>query len=193
VKVSIDELFSKLKYVRLAEDTEIKPFDCENKKLNTFIETEAKVLLKVLGYTTTLLEIEDKTVAYYSLANDLLISHDGKELRRRFTGVKNKIHHELWELLLSQKHYPAVKIGRLAVHKDFQRSGIGSFMLNSLTESFLVKNKTGCQFLTVDALNTPCVTSFYKKNGFENLLENTTGDTMPMCKSLLKYLYNKQV
>ncbi len=36
---------------------------------------------------------------------------------------------------------------------------------------FIIKNKTGCRFLIVDAYNTPRVIKFYKKNKFILLTE----------------------
>ncbi len=70
--------------------------------------------------------------------------------------------------------YPAAKIGRLAVDKDFQDQGIGTFLIKSLVQSFIRKNKTGCQFITVDAINdnTQRTIKFYENNGFKYLTMN---------------------
>ena len=62
--------------------------------------------------------------------------------------------------------YPAAKIGRFAVDAEFQRKGYGTQILHLIIMSFLSKNKTGCQFLTVDALNNVDTIRFYEKNGF---------------------------
>jgi tRNA(Met) C34 N-acetyltransferase TmcA len=62
--------------------------------------------------------------------------------------------------------YPAAKIGRFAVNAEFQRSGYGAQILHLIIMSFLSENKTGCQFLTVDALNNVDTIRFYEKNGF---------------------------
>jgi Predicted P-loop ATPase fused to an acetyltransferase len=191
---SIEELIASKEVTlkQLSYDTELKPFDCGNDDLNEFLKKDAVKYLKVLSFTTFLLEADTHIVAYYSLANDLLRLEDNKEIRKWFEGVKNIVGHPSWTLLLNQKEFPAAKIGRLAVHKDWQRLGVGSFILNFLTESFLTRNKTGCQFLTVDALNNTNTTDFYQKNGFDFLVNNV-GYTVPMGKSLVKYAYQEEI
>jgi GNAT superfamily N-acetyltransferase len=63
--------------------------------------------------------------------------------------------------------YPAVKIGRFGVNKEFQGQGIGTQMMDYIKWFFVSTNKTGCRFLTVDAYNKPEILDFYgKKNGF---------------------------
>ena len=62
--------------------------------------------------------------------------------------------------------YPAAKIGRFAVDEEFQRSGYGTQILHLIIMGFLTNNKTGCQFVTVDALNNLETLHFYEKNGF---------------------------
>ena len=50
----------------------IKPFKCNNQDLADFLINDAKIYLKYLRYTTFIIESRDITVAYYSLANDVL-------------------------------------------------------------------------------------------------------------------------
>ena len=61
---------------------------------------------------------------------------------------------------------PAVKIARLGVKKEYQRSGIGSHLLNMTKLLFLTDNRTGCRFITVDAYNTTRAITFYINAGF---------------------------
>lgn len=87
--------------------------------------------------------------------------------------------------------YPAAKIGRLAVDEKFQCQGIGTFLIRSLVQSFIKKNKTGCQFITVDAINdnTQRTIKFYEKNGFKALTINDVNkESRQMYKSLLEYI-----
>ncbi|MBF0338599.1 MAG: GNAT family N-acetyltransferase [Nitrospirae bacterium] len=72
--------------------------------------------------------------------------------------------------------YPAVKIGRLGVHKDYQRIGVGRMVLDHIKKAFAYDNKTGCRFITVDAYNKPDVLSFYIKNEFMLFSENDKKD-----------------
>lgn len=61
---------------------------------------------------------------------------------------------------------PALKIGRLCVHDDFQRRGLGKFMLAFAEKRArqISRYESGCRFLTVDS--KPDALGFYKKFGF---------------------------
>jgi hypothetical protein len=99
-------LLEETRYVSLSNSHIFKPFDCGNDDLNEFLLNDAKIYSRHLRYTTQILETDSRTVAYFSLANDLL---------------------------------------------------------TVLINSFRSKNKTGCQFITVDAVNTHETLRFYEK------------------------------
>lgn len=181
----------KIKLIQLSKEHEFKSFDCGNSDLNDFLFNDSKIYLKHLRYTTTLLETENQIIAYYSLANDLLSIFDRQDFADEMEDCKNKIDFDFWERFLNQKMYPAAKIGRLAVDKTFQDQGIGTFLIRSLVQSFIKKNKTGCQFITVDAINdnTQRTIKFYENNGFKMLtLNDVSKDSRQMYKSLLEYI-----
>ena len=52
----------------------------------------------------------------------------------------------------------------LAVNKTLKGQSIGTYLLNFIKSFFVVNNKTGCRFLTVDAYKA--AVPFYEKNGF---------------------------
>lgn len=181
----------KVQVTQLSKEHEFKSFDCGNPDLNDFLFNDSKVYLKHLRYTTTLLETESQTIAYYSLANDLLSISDRQDFADEMEDCKNKIDFDFWERFLNQKMYPAAKIGRLAVDKTFQCQGIGTFLIQSLVQSFIKKNKTGCQFITVDAINDNAqrTIKFYEDNGFKMLtLNDVSQKSRQMYKSLLEYI-----
>ena len=62
--------------------------------------------------------------------------------------------------------YPAVKIARLGVADGLRGAKIGAKIILFLKIFFVVKNKTGCRYITVDAYNKARVLNFYQKNGF---------------------------
>jgi len=153
--------------VKLTDSYAIKPFDCGVPDLNDFLFNDAKTHLRYLSSITYLVENKDKTIAYYSLLNDLLNidSHTDKDFEKEISEI---IEDKDYSFLLEMKEvsmYPAAKIGRFAVDTEFQRCGYGMEILNSIIISFLT-NKTGCQFITVDALNNSNTLNFYEKNGF---------------------------
>lgn len=82
------------------------------------------------------------------------------------------------------KSYPAVKIGRLGVHCDYQNCGFGSQLLDYIKGMFIDNNRTGCQYITVDAYSKSL--RYYEKNGFKYLTDLDRGkDTRQMYFSLI--------
>jgi GNAT superfamily N-acetyltransferase len=154
-----------IKLIRLEPDTVILPFDCGDTDLNGFLFDDAKNYAKDLMAVTYLIQNEEKTIAYFNFLNDK-ISHlelDGNlEKFAARVGVllpKEKSHF---------KSYPAVKIGRLAVHIDFQNGqGYGRKIVNFAKAFFVKNNKTGCKFITVDAYRNSL--PFYEKMGYKYL------------------------
>lgn len=147
-----------LQLVKLTADHEIKPFDCGNPDLNDFLVNDAKGYDRHLISVTYLLESNGKTVAFFSVCNDKVTTDDTtKTVLNRF---KRK--------LPRSKHrgdYPAVKIGRLAVSKEYCGKGHGRRMLNYVKHLFITNNRTGCRFITVDAYAR--ARTFYEDNKFE--------------------------
>jgi predicted GNAT family N-acyltransferase len=156
---------SKIKLIRLQPETVILPFDCGDTDLNGFLFDDANNYTKDLMAVTYLIQDDEKTIAYFNYLNDK-ISHtdlDGSiEKFAERVGIflpKEKSHY---------KSYPAVKIGRLAVHIDCQNGGgYGRKIINYTKGLFTNKNKTGCKFITVDAYRDSL--NFYEKMGFKYL------------------------
>jgi GNAT superfamily N-acetyltransferase len=63
--------------------------------------------------------------------------------------------------------YPAVKIARFGVRKEFKRQNIGTHTINMIKKMFVTHNRTGCRFITVDAYNEADVLPFYQHNDFQ--------------------------
>ena len=138
----------------ILNDTLSISIDCENEDLNDFFQNEAKKYQKeLLAKTYCWINTENKLVAMVSLSNDNI----------ELSGTKKR---KLFEREKHFRYYPAVKIGRLGVDKDFKRAGLGSQILSFLKIFFVIKNKTGCRFLTLDAYNDKKVLDFYLKNDF---------------------------
>lgn len=116
---------------------------------------------------TYILEVDDAIVAYFSVSNDKIAIPE----RDKATWRKIK------SLFPHSKHrsdYPAVKIGRLAVSKDYKQLGIGADILNFVKKMFVTNNRTGCCFVTVDALIEAI--PFYLHNGFSYLKPSEKND-----------------
>ncbi|PIN83821.1 hypothetical protein COV61_01970, partial [Candidatus Micrarchaeota archaeon CG11_big_fil_rev_8_21_14_0_20_47_5] len=63
---------------------------------------------------------------------------------------------------------PALRIGRLASRKDFQKKGYGRAMIKfALSRLFEISENAGCRFLTADSKLE--AVEFYRKVGFETV------------------------
>lgn len=147
---------------RLKRKETVKSFDCGDADLNDFILKESALYRQALLAVSYIVESkQDSSVvsAYFSLANDRVSLTDfaNKTEFNRF-----RKHRFVNEKRL--KSYPAVKICRLGVSSFMKGMHLGSFLLNFIKSYFVVNNKTGCRFLTVDAYADAI--PFYLKNGF---------------------------
>ena len=158
---------SNLSFVRLTSSHSIKPFDCaeEDLDLKEFLFEDAVNYLKQLISVTYLIEDSHSTIAYFSLSNDKISITEATSKSFWKKQVSKKLHFEKRGL----HTFPAVKIGRLAVNKNYQRQGIGKMIIDWVKESFTNKNKTGCLFIIVDAINRKKTLDFYKTCGFDFL------------------------
>ena len=147
---------------RLGRREMIKSFDCGDADLNDFILRESPLYRKALLAVSYVMEDKEgnhEISAYFSLANDkvALTDFDNKTEFNRFR--KHRFANEK-----RLKSYPAVKICRLGVDMRAKGLHLGSFLLDFIKSYFVIDNKTGCRFLTVDAYVDAI--PFYMKNGF---------------------------
>lgn len=153
-------------YERLSEETELKPFDCGNPDLTDYFYNSAKKdiakLLSVVYYLAT----DDRTVLFFTLSNDKISEIEIKRgepvySRSFFRRIKDK-----FGRAKHRNDYPAVKIGRFGVDKEFRKQGQhwGSRTLDFIKRWMITDNKTGCCFITIDAYAT--AVEFYMKNKF---------------------------
>lgn len=151
--------------IRLHDSYTFKPFDCGEDDLNDYLLNNAKQYNKRLMAVTYIIENDDDLVAFFSLSNDKIAITDSDKATWR----------KIKSLFPHSKHrsdYPAVKIGRLGVSQKFQGNKIGTNILDFVRTMFLTDNRTGCAFVTVDALKN--AVPFYLKNGFKFLCSNSS-------------------
>lgn len=153
--------------VKLSENYQLKPFDCGNTDLNNFLTDDALYYKQRLLAVTYILENETDIIAYFSVSNDKISIPESdkaiwRKIKKRFPFSKHR------------SDYPAVKIGRLAIDRDYQRMHLGTDILWFIKEMFVKDNRTGCSFVTVDALQE--AVPFYLKNGFEYMRKDDISD-----------------
>lgn len=154
-------------FIRLDSGREILPFDCGNEDLNNFLRDDAKPFLEKYLAVTYLLERKERTAIFFTLSNDKISATEFRRGERLFS---NSFFNKLKGNFQRTKHrsdYPAVKIGRLGVDKEYQHHAdhLGSMTIDFIKEWMITDNKTGCCFITVDAYAS--AVGFYLKNGFE--------------------------
>ena len=142
----------------------VTEFDCHDEDLNDFIINEASLYRNALLSVTYV--VEDKNsedvLAYFSLSNDK-ISISDFESKTEFNRFRK--HKFVNEKRLRSS--PAIKIGRLAIAKSAQHQSIGTYLLEFIEDYFLIDNKSGCRFVTVDAYVDAI--PFYIKNNYQFL------------------------
>ena len=168
------ENFDDYKIRRLQQGEKIESFDCGDADLNDFIINEAHHYRNALIAVTYVYEHREtgEIVGYFSLANDRVSITDfenktefNRFRRHRFVNEKRI------------RSYPAVKVCRLGVSQSMRGQGVGSVLLDFIKSYFLVDNKTGCRFVTVDAY--PNAVSFYEYNDFQPLRNDDEPLDMP--------------
>jgi GNAT superfamily N-acetyltransferase len=147
----------------------IEKFSCGDADLDDFILHRASAFQKYLlsvSYACVDVSSSGKVLAYCSLANDKVAITDFKD-RAEFNRFRKKRGFPNEKRL---KSYPAVKLCRLGVEESAKGQQIGTTVLDYIKSMFVIENKTGCRFLTVDAyLNA---VPFYEKNGFRFMTQN---------------------
>jgi GNAT superfamily N-acetyltransferase len=84
---------------------------------------------------------------------------------------------------------PAMKIARLATHRDFERQRIGEFMIiAALKRAYDLTRHIGCCVITVDAKVD--ATGFYEKYSFFRVKKQTYPDIVTMYLNLTQYIKN---
>ena len=169
-------------FAPLRVDTVIKPFKSKDADLNGFLLDDAQKYLTDLMAVTYLLEdpTTQKTVAYFSLLNDKITFDPGQHsiwnrLSRRIANAKRR------------KHYPAVKLGRLAISEEYMGQGIGKDIIRLIKYMFTHGNRTGCRFVTVDAYSD--AVGFYQNCGFDFIsTKDKDDDTRLMYYDLKRFL-----
>ncbi|MBQ5934646.1 MAG: GNAT family N-acetyltransferase [Bacteroidales bacterium] len=156
-------------YRKFQPETDVlEPFDCGDADLNGFLletdqETPNATFFEREHLACTYIVESNEThriVAYFSLLNDKI----DREV------ADNSIWNRLSRAIPNAKRrssYPALKVGRLAISREAQGSGIGRQILNFVQTWFYNDPKSGCRFITVDALLS--AENFYRHCDFKRL------------------------
>ena len=145
---------------------DLSRIDCGDADLNDYFRNDAVLFRdELLSQTYVFHDNEDDEIyAAIDFCNDALP-------RERMTGgQRRKISHRKRGFQM----FPAVKITRLGVRREFHGMKVGSSLLETVKHFFLADNRTGCRFITVDAYKN--AVGFYEHNDFARMLTDESED-----------------
>jgi GNAT superfamily N-acetyltransferase len=150
-KINLDKIIFCKADRKLIEESS---FDCGEDDLNDFFLKDSLLNIDDSLSVIYVCKYNEKIIAFFSLSADSIKINE--------------------PLTIRYPQYPAVKIGRLGVHKDYQNMKIGSLIL-SWVVGFCrqLRKDIGLRFISVDVYNNSSTLNFFKKNLFKEL--NVTG------------------
>jgi GNAT superfamily N-acetyltransferase len=171
--------FNQLDIVKLSAGFDLSHFDCGDEDLNSFLKDNALDYQNGSLAVTYLCLYKNQIIAYFSLSSDA-IRLDPEE-KESMPEPKRRL-----------GEYPAVKIGRLAVHKEFRKRGIGSFLIKAAMGKISdeIIKEIGCRFVTIDAYDQAI--EFYKKLSFVQNLAKKRKIGLSMRYDLFDYIKSNQ-
>ena len=166
-----DEIAKLYQIRRLSKGESVLSFDCGDDDLNDFILNESVQYRQARLAVTYVIEIKNtnNVVGFFSLANDK-VSISDFENKTEF----NRFRKQRFVNEKRLKSYPATKICRLGIDFSVKGQSLGTFILDFIKSYFVMDNKTGCRFITVDAYTN--AVPFYLKNNFLPLSEESDTD-----------------
>jgi len=144
----------------LTSEMDKSNFTCGDTSLDSYLKKQASQDMK-RNFSTVIVASETSNpqgiIGFYTLCAASI--------------VLTSLPEEIAQKMPKYPTVPAIRLGRLAVHKDKQRQHLGSLLLmDALYRS--CKNEMAWAAFLVDAKNEQAVT-FYKKFLFQPFIENT--------------------
>ena len=126
--------------------------------------------------STYLAYFDEEIIGFFTIFTDAIkIKELGEKYSEKF---KNK--NMVYDV------YPAIKIGRLGVHKNYKKQGIGTYLLQWIFNLCIgISKDVGLRFITINAYML--VYEFYKKNYYEDIY-----DEKKLEKEFKKFLKAKE-
>ncbi len=163
--------FNDLSFYLLNKDVDVSPFQCREPDLTEFLIEDALDNQAARLSVTRIVSYEGHVVGFFTLTNDCII--------------RKGISDEDGEEWYPYPHYPALKIARLATHRDYEGRGIGRAMLvKTVAIAMRLSCYVGCRMITVDS--KPDSEGFYLKYGFQRALMKKKKDTIPLYRDFYR-------
>jgi len=161
----------------LEEYDDVSSFHSTEQELDDFLHEDALKNQTNRLSVTFLACWNDEIVGYFTLVNDSIVAEAVHESDREPS----------WEY----RKYPAIKIARMARHRDFAGHGIGTAMLLRIFIIVLhVSQFTGCRIITVDS--KPGAVEWYRKKGFTLAQVKPRDDTIPLYMDFHRFVSQEE-
>lgn len=150
-----------------ADYENMSAFTCGVKELDEFFGNEIRkcVERRYLSAYSAILS-SGEIIAAFTLMNDALMIIEEADKKDFIDGLRFETDADTVEFFNRQTSYPSINIGHLGTLLPYQCKGTGMAIVEFVAETFLHYRQSGCQFITVDALNNLRTLKFYLKNGF---------------------------
>lgn len=150
-----------------ADYENMSAFSCGEKELDDFFHYEIRECVKY-HYLSAYCAFVDtgEIVAVFTLMNDALMIGGQTEKDEFIDDLRFETDSNVVDFFNLQTSYPAINIGHLGISDKHQGCGIGSAIIDLVSDTFSKHRKAGCQFVTVDALNNEKTIRFYCRNAF---------------------------
>ncbi len=156
---------------------ELSDFHSTEQELDDFLTEDALNNQMNRLSVTFLTYWNDNLVGYFTLVNDSIVAEAVNESDREPSWVYRK--------------YPAIKIARMARHRDFDKNGIGTIMLLRIFVIILhVSQFTGCRVITVDS--KAGAVEWYRKKGFTPAMMRSRDDTVPLYMDFHRFVLQEE-
>lgn len=160
-----------------ADYEKLSVFSCGVKELDDFFHFEVKECVSRRYLSAYCVYFDTgEIVAAFTLMNDALMISSQAEKVDFIDDLKLETSEDMASFLNRQSSYPAINIGHLGTLEKYQSLGIGSLIIDLVADTYTKYKQSGCQFITVDALNNHRTTKFYCKNyfGFQTNRDSTS-------------------
>ena len=150
-----------------ADYENMSAFSCGIKELDDFFHFEVRECVKRHYLSAYCAYIDSgEIVAAFTLMNDALMIGSHTEKEEFIDDLKFEADEDIVDFFNRQTSYPAINIGHLGINENYQRNGIGTAIVDLVADTYSGQRQSGCQFITVDALNNDSTIKFYYRNAF---------------------------
>lgn len=148
--MTIQEIKNKYTIEKLDENSDLENFSCGLDDMDDFLKNDALDQQNEKLSVTYLAKYKNEIVGFFSLLSDKIELKDIED-----------------EYDLPYSVCPAMKIGRFAINKKYNSSGLGTALLDNVCYQIKkISRIHGIRFITVDAYCN--VRKFYYKNEFKH-------------------------